>query len=86
MASSSDIKLDGTQLTLAAEISGPGDLSKLGNGKLVLPVANSYMGSTFIEQGTINLRNAGAARLHVKRYYHQEFCDFGTRGRNHRNG
>ncbi|VTU25241.1 Outer membrane protein IcsA autotransporter precursor [Variovorax sp. PBL-H6] len=44
--------------TLAGAITGPGDLSKIGSGTLILSGANSYTGATGVTEGTLR---AGAA-------------------------
>ncbi|VTU23607.1 Fluffing protein [Variovorax sp. PBS-H4] len=44
--------------TLTGAITGPGDLSKIGSGTLVLSGANSYSGATAVNEGTLR---AGAA-------------------------
>ncbi|WP_269473967.1 autotransporter-associated beta strand repeat-containing protein [Variovorax sp. RA8] len=44
--------------TLTGAITGPGDLSKIGSGTLVLSGANSYSGATAVTEGTLR---AGAA-------------------------
>ncbi len=44
--------------TLTGAITGPGDLSKIGSGTLVLSGANSYAGATAVTEGTLR---AGAA-------------------------
>ncbi|WP_277622886.1 autotransporter-associated beta strand repeat-containing protein, partial [Variovorax sp. B4] len=44
--------------TLTGAITGPGDLSKIGSGTLVLSGANSYGGATAVTEGTLR---AGAA-------------------------
>lgn len=36
------------------------DLSKTGEGKLVIPVASGYVGQTFIDAGVVNIRHGGA--------------------------
>src|SRR5438034_8850922 len=38
-------------LTSTGGISGAGDLTKVGGGTLILPVANTYAGKTFIKEG-----------------------------------
>ncbi len=44
--------------TLSGAITGPGDLSKIGSGTLILSGANSYTGATAVTEGTLR---AGAA-------------------------
>ncbi|WP_269475643.1 autotransporter-associated beta strand repeat-containing protein [Variovorax sp. WDL1] len=44
--------------TLSGAITGPGDLSKIGSGTLILSGANSYGGATAVTEGTLR---AGAA-------------------------
>lgn len=39
-------------------ISGTGNLTKVGNGDVILEAANTYVGSTTIETGTLTLENA----------------------------
>jgi fibronectin-binding autotransporter adhesin len=48
----------GTTAVIAAALSGPGSLTKVGSGTLVLGVANTYSGSTLISQGTLQLGNS----------------------------
>ena len=47
-------------MTLAAPISGTGNIEKLGSGTLILTGDNSYSGSTTISAGTLQLGNGGA--------------------------
>lgn len=44
-----------TTLTLSGPVSGPGTLSKVGTGTLVLSGANSYSGGTFIGNGVLQV-------------------------------
>jgi len=46
--------------TLSGPISGPGGLSKTGPGTLVLAANNTFLGTTHIEQGAVQLGAAGA--------------------------
>jgi len=46
--------------TVQAGISGPGGLTKLGNGILALTANNTYTGTTYIAAGTLQVRNSGA--------------------------
>ena len=46
-------------LTLAADIGGPGTLSKLGSGTLILTGNNTYSGGTTVSGGLINFAMAG---------------------------
>src|SRR5262249_10381267 len=48
-------------LTLAANISGAGALSKAGSGTLILTGSNTYGGGTTITGGTLQLGNGGAS-------------------------
>ena len=45
----------GYTLTLAAPLSGPGGLQKLGSGTLVLTASNSYTGTTLVSAGTLDV-------------------------------
>ncbi|GAA4333549.1 hypothetical protein GCM10023165_08770 [Variovorax defluvii] len=44
--------------TLTGAITGPGDLSKIGSGTLVLSGANSYTGATTVTEGTLRAGDA----------------------------
>ncbi|MBP7949669.1 MAG: autotransporter-associated beta strand repeat-containing protein [Verrucomicrobiales bacterium] len=59
-----DVTNAATELTLSASISGVANLgaslAKSGPGKLILPVANSYLGTTFVYDGTLVVAAAGA--------------------------
>jgi fibronectin-binding autotransporter adhesin len=48
----------GTTGVFSAAISGPGSLTEVGSGTLVLGAANTYSGSTLISQGTLQLGNS----------------------------
>jgi autotransporter-associated beta strand protein len=50
----------GTTLTYGGVIAGPGALSKLGDGTLLLTSANTYRGGTMIDQGTLAVGNNSA--------------------------
>jgi fibronectin-binding autotransporter adhesin len=47
-------------LTLAGPVNGSGKLTKLGAGTLLLSAANSYLGGTFVESGTLIAANSDA--------------------------
>ncbi|MEI8373060.1 MAG: autotransporter-associated beta strand repeat-containing protein [Planctomycetota bacterium] len=47
----------GYTLTLAGSLSGPGSLTKIGNGTLFLPTSNTYSGNTVISSGSLALGN-----------------------------
>ncbi|WP_375196824.1 autotransporter-associated beta strand repeat-containing protein [Sphingobium sp.] len=51
----------GTTLTLAGPVSGPGALTKNGEGTLVLTGAGLYLGGTTIAQGTLRLGDGGTS-------------------------
>ncbi len=57
-----DATAAGATATAAGAIQGTGDLAKRGAGVLVLSAANSYSGSTAVEQGILRL-SGGANRL-----------------------
>jgi autotransporter-associated beta strand protein len=48
---------NGTALTLYGTLTGNGALTKVGNGTLILPIANSYTGNTAIGGGVLQLQN-----------------------------
>jgi autotransporter-associated beta strand protein len=50
----------GTALTLNGSLTGNGNLTKVGNGTLILPNANSYTGSTAIGGGAIQIDNVAS--------------------------
>lgn len=50
----------GATLTLGGAIAGTHGLDKTGAGTLILTANNPYTGSTSIDAGTLNMRNAGA--------------------------
>jgi fibronectin-binding autotransporter adhesin len=50
-----DVDTPGTTVTSNGGISGPGAFTKTGPGKLELITANTYSGSTRVEDGTLNL-------------------------------
>jgi autotransporter-associated beta strand protein len=50
----------GTALTLNGSLTGNGALTKVGNGTLILPNANSYAGNTTIGGGVLQINNAAA--------------------------
>ena len=45
----------GYTLTLAAPLSGPGGLQKVGSGTLVLTASNTYTGTTLVSAGTLDV-------------------------------
>jgi autotransporter-associated beta strand protein len=47
----------GTSVTLFGAVSGPGSLTKTGNGTLVLSTSNDYLGNTFVTGGTLEVDN-----------------------------
>jgi autotransporter-associated beta strand protein len=47
----------GTYVTILSAVSGPGPLTKTGNGTLVLGVGNDYAGSTLVAGGTLEANN-----------------------------
>jgi autotransporter-associated beta strand protein len=49
-----------SDLTVSAVISGSHNITKTGSGTLVLSGANSYTGTTAIDQGVVNIQNATA--------------------------
>jgi autotransporter-associated beta strand protein len=53
MGGNSTASIGGTQLTLSGIISGSFDLTKTGNGSLILSGANSYTGATTISAGVL---------------------------------
>jgi autotransporter-associated beta strand protein len=50
----------GTDLTFNGVVSGSGDLTIAGSGRLILTAANNYTGTTFVGLGILNIRNSGA--------------------------
>ena len=50
----------GYDVTLSGPLSGPGSLTKVDSGTLVLAASNNYGGGTTINGGTLQLANAGA--------------------------
>jgi autotransporter-associated beta strand protein len=50
----------GAALTISGSLTGNGVLTKVGNGTLILPNANSYTGSTAIDGGVLQINNAAA--------------------------
>lgn len=48
-------------VTLAGAISGPGELTKIGNGTLILSHANASYGGTALDGGTLDIAALGAA-------------------------
>lgn len=50
--------IDGTTLTLAGYLTGPGALTKTGNGQLDLTGVNDYSGGTIISAGTLDINPA----------------------------
>jgi ELWxxDGT repeat protein/autotransporter-associated beta strand protein len=48
----------GSRLFIGGVVSGPVGLSKTGNGTVVLSMADSYTGSTYVNGGTLELQNA----------------------------
>ncbi len=48
-------------LTLAADVSGPGALSKAGSGTLILTGTNTYAGGTAVNAGTLQIGNGGTS-------------------------
>lgn len=55
-----DIAAAGNTFTVAQSLAGPGSLSKLGAGTLLLTGANSYTGATTVAGGTLRAGSAGA--------------------------
>jgi autotransporter-associated beta strand protein len=51
---------NGTPLTLAGPLSGPGGLQKIGAGTLTLAVSNGYTGTTLVSNGTLLLGDPNA--------------------------
>ena len=52
--------VDGTTLTLNGGLDGPGNLTKMGGGELVLGSASSYGGDTTVAEGALIAASAGA--------------------------
>ena len=48
------------ELSVSAVISGSGGMQKTGNGTLTYSGANTYTGTTFINQGTLRLSGGNA--------------------------
>jgi autotransporter-associated beta strand protein len=48
------------QLVVSQALSGPGSLTKIGFGSLILTGSNSYSGTTTISSGTVQVGNGGA--------------------------
>jgi fibronectin-binding autotransporter adhesin len=57
-----DVGVGGDYTVLSGIISGPGPVTKLGNGRLVLTAANTYAGVTTVAAGTLQIAG-GADRL-----------------------
>ncbi|MCC6126681.1 MAG: autotransporter-associated beta strand repeat-containing protein [Pirellulales bacterium] len=54
-----DVSSAAANLTLSGLIDGNGNLSKIGSGSLILSTANSYLGSTTISAGSLDLATSG---------------------------
>ena len=60
-ASGGNVDTNGNlELALTGSISGPGALTKIGGGTLVLDGNNTYSGGTFLQQGTLALAQDNA--------------------------
>ena len=55
---------NGTTLTMGGILTGPGALTKIGNGQLTLTVPNNYLGGTVISAGN-HSRSPGQRRYHL---------------------
>jgi len=47
-------------MTLSGPLSGPGSLTKVDSGTLILIGSNGYSGGTFVEAGTLEVTNSDA--------------------------
>lgn len=63
----------GTQLTVSGQVQDPyvvpvpaGSLTKVGQGTVVFPGANTYSGRTIINDGILNIRHAGGLGRHTE--------------------
>ena len=50
----------GYAVTLAGSLSGPGSLTKVDSGTLILAASNTYSGTTFVNAGILSLANSAA--------------------------
>ena len=64
----------GYAVTLSGALSGPGGLTKVGTGTLVLTTADTYVGGTNIAGGAIKLDFSQSGAAHRK--YRQQRCQF----------
>ena len=60
LATDSTIGVHYGSLVLAGAVTGPGSLTKIGNGPLILKGTNSYVGSTTISTGAVQLASSKA--------------------------
>ena len=58
----------GYSVTLSGSLSGPGSLTKVNNGTLILAASNSYTGTTTILGGVLSLANSAALAGRGKHY------------------
>ena len=54
---------NGTTVTMSGTLTGPGALTKIGNGQLTLNVPNNYLGGTLINAGTIRAAQGTGATI-----------------------
>jgi autotransporter-associated beta strand protein len=59
---SSSVGVNGGSLTVTGDVQGPlgASLTKVGTGTLFFPTANDYLGLTLVQNGILNISNAGA--------------------------
>ena len=60
LTSDSTVDVRVSTLTVAGNVSGPGGLTKIGSGSLMLSGVNTYSGATVVNTGTLVLNGAGA--------------------------